>query len=145
MRTSRIIRTVAAFGVMSLVAVGCSSDSADTTAAPAETEAAAPETEAAAVETEAAAAAGAAVVSAAAASVSTAAAAVVSAAAASVSAGAASVSAGAAVVSAESLLQPTATRLTTPNAAMDRINLVVLMCSSGMGVWLMLRLVRLVL
>ncbi len=55
MRTSRIIRTVAAFGVMSLVAVGCSSDSADTTAAPAETEAAAPETTAVAAETEAAA------------------------------------------------------------------------------------------
>ena len=55
MRTSRIIRTVAAFGVMSLVAVGCSSDSADTTAAPAETEAVAPETEAVAAETEAAA------------------------------------------------------------------------------------------
>ena len=47
------------FGALALFAAGCSSDSADTTAAPAETEAAATEaaaTEAAAVETEAAAA-----------------------------------------------------------------------------------------
>ncbi len=56
MRTSRITRTVAAFGVMSLAAVGCSSNSADTTAAPAETTAAAAETTAAAAETTAAAA-----------------------------------------------------------------------------------------
>ena len=43
------------FGALAMFAAGCSSDSADTTAAPAETEAAVAETEAAAVETEAAA------------------------------------------------------------------------------------------
>jgi NitT/TauT family transport system substrate-binding protein len=48
MKTSRMIRTVAAFGVVSLVAVSCSSDkAAETTAAPAETEAPAAETTAA--------------------------------------------------------------------------------------------------
>ncbi len=56
MRTTKLIRSIAAFGVVSLVAVGCSSDSADTTAAPAETEAAPAETEAAPAETTAAAA-----------------------------------------------------------------------------------------
>lgn len=64
MRTTKLIRSVAAFGVVSLVAVGCSSSSkdttaADTTAAPAETTAAAAAetTAAAASETTAASAA----------------------------------------------------------------------------------------
>ena len=52
MRTTKLIRTVAAFGVVSLVAVSCSSSSKDTTAAdtsaPAETSAAAADTTAAA-------------------------------------------------------------------------------------------------
>lgn len=52
MRTTKLIRTVAAFGVVSLVAVSCSSSSKDTTAAdtsaPAETTAAAADTTAAA-------------------------------------------------------------------------------------------------